>query len=258
MAVRPGAISRGLGYIGEMGYAEYPADAALRDCVKCFWSIADGVSDEIQEVWPDGCVELIFTPGNTFRVNGDGLSERFPRAVVVGLQTGIMRVRAEGEVRLLGARMLPLGLKDWQPVELERLADRIEPLLGPARFQEAVGILEAWLLGRPKIEDTMTTSLRKVYANGGNISVADLAGAQRVSSRHLQRTFAAQLGISPKTLTKIVRFAQSWSMMLSRPELTLAELALELGYSDQAHFSNEFRSFSRQSPRSFRKRWGTS
>lgn len=94
-----------------MGYAEYPVHSALREWVKCFWSIADGPSEDVQEVWPDGCVELILTPGNTFRVNDEGMTERFPRAVVIGLQPGIMRVRAEGEVRLLGARMLPFRVE---------------------------------------------------------------------------------------------------------------------------------------------------
>lgn len=41
--------------------------------------------------------------------------------------------------------------------------------------------------------------------------------------------------------------------MLARPELTLAELALELGYADQAHFTKEFRRFATQSPGQFRR-----
>ena len=97
-----------------MGYAEYPTHPGLRDRVKCFWSIVDHPSDEVQEIWPDGCLELIFSLGNTFRVSVDGSSERFPQVAVIGLQTGIMQVRAEGEVRLLGARILPLGARDWQ------------------------------------------------------------------------------------------------------------------------------------------------
>lgn len=241
-----------------MGYTEYPPSAALRDWVKCFWSIMDPPSEQIQEVWPDGCLELIFTPGNTFRVDGDGSSERFPRAVVVGLQAEIMRVRTEGDVRLLGVRLFPFRVRDWQPSDLELLANRIEPLLTPAGLEEAVRIVDAWLSDQPPLEDTLMRTLRTLYESCGTLSVAELAAAQGVSSRHLQRSFAARFGLAPKALAKIVRFAHGWSMMLRRPELTLAELALELGYSDQAHLSNDFRSLGRQSPRAFRKQWGGS
>jgi transcriptional regulator GlxA family with amidase domain len=167
-----------------------------------------------------------------------------------------MKVRAEGEVRLLGARILPFGVKDWQPEELEIVADRIEPLLQDLRFAEAVKLLDAWLLEQPPVEDALSAALKTLYAASGNVSISELADAQRISSRQLQRMFAAQLGIAPKTLAKLVRFALGWSTMLRQPDLTLAELALELGYSDQAHLTNDFRSLGRESPRVFRKRWG--
>jgi len=83
-----------------MGYTEYPAPGDLKDWVKCFWSISDEPSDAVQEVWPDGCVELVFSLGNIFQVQADGSEHPFPKAVVIGLQTGIMRVRSEGVVRL--------------------------------------------------------------------------------------------------------------------------------------------------------------
>lgn len=238
-----------------MGYIEYPPAPALQGWVKCFWSIRDDPSEAVQEVWPDGCIELLFNLGNNFLVNADGTSQPFPKVAVIGLQTQIMRVRSEGEVCLLGARMLPFGVRNWQPEELRLLGVEIERQLRLGQFQIAVNLLEVWLLRQPEIEDNLTLALRKLYANGGNVSVADLAASQGVSSRQLQRTFAGRLGIPPKTLSKVVRFAGSWSRLLDKPHLSLAELALELGYSDQAHFSNEFRSFGKQSPLAFSKDW---
>ena len=78
-----------------MGYTEYPPPAALKDWVKCLWSIRDEPSESVQEVWPDGCVELVFNAGDTFLVGADGSSRPFPRVAVVGLQTQILRVRSE-------------------------------------------------------------------------------------------------------------------------------------------------------------------
>ena len=198
-------------------------------------------------------MELVFSPGNTFLVNTDGSSHRFPKAVVVGLQTKIIRVRTEGEVRLMGARMMPFGVRDWQADKLQALAVDIEPLLNQDQFQAAVNLLREWLLRQPLVEDRLVFSLRKLYAEAGNISIADLAASGRVTSRQLQREFGARVGVSPNTLARLVRFAESWSRMLSKPDVSLAELALELGYADQAHFSNEFSSIGKQSPRCFWK-----
>jgi AraC-like DNA-binding protein len=246
---------RFLNYINRMAYAEYPPAPALQDWVKCFWSIQEDPSETVQEVWPDGCIELLFNLGNNFLVNADGRSQAFPKVVVIGLQTKTMRVRSEGEVRLLGARMLPFGVRSWKSEELHSLGMDVERQLRLGQFQVAVHVLEAWLLRQPKMEDNLTLALRTLYANNGNMTVADMAISQGVSSRQMQRIFAKRLGISPKTLAKVVRFAGSWSRLLDKPDLSLAELALELGYSDQAHFSNEFRSFGKQSPRTFCKDW---
>ncbi len=241
-----------------MPYTEYPPAAALQGRLKCFWSIVDEPSDEVQEVWPDGCVELIFHPGNIFIVEADGASRRLPPVAVIGLQSGVMRARAEGEVRLFGARMLPLQAAVWEAVELEALRREIDPLLMAGAFERAAGVVGNWLLRQPALDSSATGALRTLYAKAGNVRVAELAAKAGVSPRQLERNFSKELGISPKTLARVVRFAESWSQLLRRPDLSLAGLALELGYSDQAHFSHEFSAFGQRSPREFRRTFGNS
>ena len=238
-----------------MGYIQYEPDTRLTDWVKCFWSIDDPASDVVQEVWPDGCVELVFSPGNNFLVNADGSSRAFPKVFVVGLQTEIIRVRTEGEVRLLGARMYPLSTGGWDCAELETIAAHIEEHMRVGAFPAAVSVLQTWLLHQPKTDHTLKAALNRMYSTYGNTSVSELAASQEVSARQLQRVFADRIGISPKTLARVVRFAESWSRLLGKPDVSLADLAIDLGYSDQAHFANEFKSFGHKSPRSFRDDW---
>jgi hypothetical protein len=40
-------------------------------------------AEAAQEVWPDGCVELLFILGNTFLANADGSSHPFPKVTVL-------------------------------------------------------------------------------------------------------------------------------------------------------------------------------
>ncbi len=236
-----------------MGYREYQPHADLRADVQCFWSIDDPPSPDIQEVWPDGRVELLFTPGNCFLIAPDGSARPFPTASVLGLQTSIIRVRTDGPVRIFGARMLPSGIGGWTGPALRSLGARVQPLLPEARFPEAVAIVQQWLLRHPPASSELAASIRTLYSAAGNVTVAALARSQATSSRQLQRRFALDLGLSPKSLARLVRFAESWSRLLQKPGISLAELALELGYADQAHFSNEFNSFAKQPPGRFRR-----
>ncbi len=236
-----------------MGYSEYTPDPALQDWVKCFWSIAETASDGIQEVWPDGCVELCFHVGSIVHLDDTGDERRLPPVFVLGLQTRIVRVRAEGELRLLAARLFPFGPREWDEEALRHLASRVAPLVASGDFAMAIPLVEEWLLRQPNVQDDLIHALRRMYAHRGNISVAELSAAQGVSSRQLQRRFAEELGVPPKTVAKVVRFAESWSRLLSKPDMSLADLALDLGYSDQSHLTNEFTAFGRRSPRAFLK-----
>jgi AraC-like DNA-binding protein len=59
--------------------------------------------------------------------------------------------------------------------------------------------------------------------------------------RQLERAFAHHLGISPKLLSRIVRFRCAREAL--RDGEPAAQVALATGYSDQAHMTREFRAF---------------
>ncbi|KAA6460131.1 AraC family transcriptional regulator [Acidobacteria bacterium AB60] len=239
-----------------MSYAEFVPHPGLRGWVKCLWTIHEEPSDDIQEIWPDGCIELLFSLGNHLRIQSDGTAVPIPSPAVLGLQTGIMRVRTAGEVRLLAARLLPVGVPDWDPAELQSLDRKIQPLLASPDTESARSLLESWLLEHPLALDELAVTLRTLVENYGNISVAALAGQRRLSVRQLQREFHERLGISPKNLSIVLRFARSWSVLLQNPDISLADLALELGFTDQAHFTHAFGALGGESPRRFAQIFG--
>lgn len=86
-----------------MGYREIPPHPSLLERVKCFWSIEEEPTGRVQEIWPDGCVELYFSSGSITRIDEDGAAEPFPGFGILGLQTGIMRVRCESTIRIISA-----------------------------------------------------------------------------------------------------------------------------------------------------------
>lgn len=96
-------------------------------------------------------------------------------------------------------------------------------------------------------------AIRRALPNGSP-SVDDLAEDIGISRRTLQRRLSAQ-GASFKQILQGVREEQS-RRYLDDPRLAITEIALLLGYSDQASFSNAFKSWCGCAPSEYRSRGG--
>jgi len=69
-----------------------------------------------------------------------------------------------------------------------------------------------------------------------------------VSARRLERHFLAQVGLPPKLFSRVVRFDRAVRDLAGRGTASWSRFALAHGYTDQAHFINEFREFAGVSP----------
>lgn len=76
-----------------------------------------------------------------------------------------------------------------------------------------------------------------------------------LSQRQRERNFQKWLGITPKHYQRIKRVKHTLEQLRAQPDLTLSELALEQGFSDQAHMTRECKQIARMTPKQFvRKR----
>ncbi|MBK1785203.1 AraC family transcriptional regulator [Prauserella sp. ASG 168] len=112
-----------------------------------------------------------------------------------------------------------------EPAEMARLADE---LLG-----KDVPALSA-------AEEQARDAVRVVASDPGMTRVAALAEATGLSARTLQRLFATCVGVSPKWAIRVHRLDDAARRIADDPGLNHADLAHELGYSDQAHFVRDF------------------
>ncbi len=89
------------------------------------------------------------------------------------------------------------------------------------------------LLLANRILDHLTGTLRD---RTGNLA-AELGVSERATQRALKRT----LGRGPKWVSRWVRLQEVARVLSIEPSVDLAALAVELGYVDQAHLTNDFR-----------------
>lgn len=71
------------------------------------------------------------------------------------------------------------------------------------------------------------------------------------TERHSRRLFLKYTGITPKKFLRIIRGQAALKIMAAQSQNSLTELAHNLGYYDQAHFINEFKSLYNTTPLQF-------
>lgn len=73
------------------------------------------------------------------------------------------------------------------------------------------------------------------------IRVDDLARRLSMSVRSVQRLADRYIGLSPLAVIRRYRLQEAAERLRAEPEITIAEVAADLAYTDQAHFSADFR-----------------
>jgi AraC-like DNA-binding protein len=222
---------------------------------------------------PFAGIPMIITFGPSIDIiNGDRPAERgLYRSFLAGLHDVHVFTEYEGEQRgvqidftLLGAyRFLNITMSDVANrcldlgdllghAVVDGLADALQDAEGwPARFD----LVDRFLLerlgrGRPMSPD-VAWALKSLEASHGARSIGGLSRDLSCSRKTLIQRFHAQIGLSPKSVASILRFAHAVERIKIVDEESWAELAVACGYYDQAHFNRDFRRYSGRTPREF-------
>lgn len=89
---------------------------------------------------------------------------------------------------------------------------------------------------------------REAARRGGDLRVAEICEALGVSRKHLGTLFKDTVGLAPKRFARLMRFRRAIARLESGDRPGFSRLAVELGYSDQAHFIHEFTGFAGETP----------
>ncbi|MBO0689207.1 MAG: AraC family transcriptional regulator [Candidatus Dormibacteraeota bacterium] len=201
------------------------------------------------------------------------LGERFgglPDSFAAGLTDTWTWVERGDAVSCLDLKLTPLGAYTLLGVPMHELTGKaidVGDLLGPAvrplldalreapDWEERFRLLDRFLVRRaevgPRPAGAVAWAWRRLAESGGQVPVGRLAEEVGWSHRHLVARFREQVGLTPKTLARIVRFNGLLRGVEAGGEVRWAELAVDHGYYDQAHLYRDFRQFLGLTPAAF-------
>ncbi|MEM6996908.1 MAG: helix-turn-helix domain-containing protein [Myxococcota bacterium] len=264
--IRPPGRARGIVSSRRSGQRieaqRYRPSPDMRRFVAEYWMGRWDLTDQpphVTEMLGDPCVHIVFERGPS----GDA-------SRVVGVWTRLWRRTLEGRGRVRGVKLRAGGVRAFIDLPATQLANRIMPLrdvfdgvealhaavLGPTNDEEAFGALEAWLRARPLPGDADAIEaaievVEHVARDPELTTAAQLAAWANRTPRALQRMFRDYVGASPKWVIRRNRL-QEVAARIERGETpTLAALAADLGYADQAHLARDFKRVVGKSPSEF-------
>lgn len=250
-------------------YQEFLPDPRLHGCVRLYWQVEEhhGPGEEEHRFLPERSVRLTFYAGDSWHGSPvTGELEPMPAASLFGMSLEPLRVVSRGLTRALGVDLYPWGARQlfgWAigTASLDLLpgysgvAREICALVTLGDWEGARACLEAWLLGllagRGREAGAGVQAAARLYGSLGTARVGALAEELDLSLRQLERAFREEVGVPAKTLARLIRFEEVHNRLWLRPDTPLAPLAYELGFSDQAHLTREFRALSHMTPGAF-------
>jgi AraC-like DNA-binding protein len=262
-----------------MFYHEYPPPPPLDAYIRCFWMLEHDYREPFhtyEHLWADTHTELILSWGELYYRKSEenkgrkiGLTQNF----VIGPQLKQLLLYSNGLTALVAARFQPWGLSAFSKVTPADLVDKVIPAA------QVLGSDNATLSARLATESTRDTKLQlfidhllhtqrrphtdfetiqrmtaELQLHHGTQRIALLARQFGISTRQLERQFTGLTGLPPKLFAKILRFNHARELIQENPDISLASVAYEVGYADQAHFSRNFRALFQFTPAQFKAR----
>ncbi len=215
--------------------------------------------------FPSRYVTLMIGLGSPFQVAGVGSFTSF----VAGLRERAVLVESTGTVAGIHLFLDPLATRAILGCPASALAHEVVSLADvigtrtDAELNERLHEARTWEECFAVVDDVLQRGLLdsapprevgfawgRIAAGHGRGRVETLATSIGWSRRHLTECFRHEVGITPKTLARIVRFEHACSLLRYGPR-DLAGVAVTAGYHDQSHMTHEWQALAGCTPKAW-------
>lgn len=118
-----------------------------------------------------------------------------------------------------------------------------------------IELMDDWLLEQLKVpkrpQRNIDIAIQLIERHRGNISLRELEETTFTTKRTLERHFLEQVGLHPKSFSRLVRFSSMIRYIESNLNVKWQQLAEVFGYYDHSHLIHEFKILTGVSPHHF-------
>ncbi|MDN6887050.1 helix-turn-helix domain-containing protein [Variovorax sp. CAN2819] len=261
----------------------------LRPFVRLMWaSSPEGTPDEQpgarEHVLPTGGMHLVFRLSGPslrlFRDDADAQGFTVGYAMVGGTRSAFFVRDVSVTTRTVGVMLQPGAARALLGAPEDALAERhtplealwgadanfaLEQLHGTDSLQRQLAIVVALLEARLAsssmhgLHPAVAQALARMYGasvnddDGQAGAIGQLVQQSGYSHRRFIALFRGMTGLAPKQYARMLRFDHVLGQFAIQPDRPWVELALEAGYSDQAHFNRDFKAIAGMSPQAYRR-----
>ncbi len=252
----------------KVDYQIIPPGSMLTEYVQFFWTLESDQPYEHRSL-ADGGIEMIFHYNGTFdQIKPQG---KCPTALsaIRGTSTSYQIYSCRSAFGIFGVYFYPFAIPALFAIPTDELSNEIPDL---ATFLGVVGkeLEEKMMTSRNNTERARIISkfleervgaiekkdrqihqvIHSIIHNPGRLNIDLLAIKCSLSRRQFERKFKRFAGFSPKMYERIVRF-QNAADEYKNHNKSLTQIALENGYYDHSHFTNDFKKFSGHDPKDY-------
>jgi AraC-like DNA-binding protein len=246
--------------LSHLGFKRYAPSVKLAPFVQCYWFIQSVPSHHTQTsefLHPDGGMSITFNFSDNLTID-DGKHDGV--GLIDGANTTTRVMHINGQFNAVGIRFLPAGARAFIGMPLNEVKSQLIsfneiPELGLQQLYQQLGdakshtdkinLIEKWLSKtihqEQRPSDVVNASLHFLNHLHGNVNITAMANHFDINKRKLERLFNDQVGLTAKEYAQTRRIQQARLYLKQHPELSLTDIAYELGFYDQAHFTKLFK-----------------
>jgi AraC-like DNA-binding protein len=212
---------------------------------------------------PGRDVVVIVSFGEDWVIDGQRLT-----SFVAGLRNRQVTTRHEGRSFGIHVNVSPPAAYRLFGVPLYELAERqvpLEEILDERFLVERLNDEPSWDDRFRLLDEVFTRRLaetvppspeiawawKRLIETNGAVRIGELTRELGWSRKRIAARFREEIGLPPKRAARLLRFEHARGLVESAERPIWARIALEAGYYDQAHLSNDFRAVTGRSAETF-------
>ena len=252
-----------------MQYRTYRPGPPLTDFVEYLWALRDAPAHSTERIVPSGTLELVVNlHEDVLRIYDPETSgwRTHSGAVVSGAYRRFFVIDARDHASIVGVHFKPGKALPFLGVPPGELADRhvdLAMLWGRSavelreqlcaartsgeRFAMLESALHARFVDRRPGHPAVPFAVGQLARPG--VTVGEVAADVQLSRRRFIQVFTTEVGMTPKRLSRVLRFQRASALARCGSAADWAQLARACGYFDQSHLIHDVSEFAGILPR---------